>query len=45
MHVKQEGLDLQRIFKIFSKQSGTITYEHLQKILELVGYSLSDLDF
>ena len=45
MHVKQEGLDLQRIFKIFAKQNGTITYDHLKKIFELVGYNLNDSDF
>jgi hypothetical protein len=29
MHVKQEALDLDRIFKIFAKQGGVITYDHL----------------
>ncbi len=36
---------MMRIFKIFAKQNGQITYEHLKKIFELIGYPLSDQDF
>lgn len=34
-----------RIFKIFAKQNGFITYDHLKKIFELIGFSLTDLEF
>ena len=38
-HVKEQGLEMQRIFSIYSKQpSGTINYNDLKKILELVGF-------
>lgn len=45
MHVKQEGLDLMRIFKIFAKQQGFITYDHLRKVFELIGFNLNENDF
>ena len=45
MHVKQEGLDLMRIFKIFAKQQGFITYDHLRKVFELIGFNLNEADF
>jgi Ca2+-binding EF-hand superfamily protein len=44
-HVKQEGLDLMRIFKIFAKQNGVINYDHLRKIFELVGFGMSEQEF
>jgi Ca2+-binding EF-hand superfamily protein len=45
MHVKQEGLDLMRIFKIFAKQQGQITYEHLKKIFDLIGFQMNEPEF
>jgi Ca2+-binding EF-hand superfamily protein len=44
-HVRHEGLDLLRIFKIFSKQQGFITYDHLKKIFELIGFGLNESEF
>lgn len=44
-HVRQEGLDLLRIFKIFAKQTGFVNYEHLKKIFEMVGFAMSDQEF
>jgi Ca2+-binding EF-hand superfamily protein len=41
-HVRQDGLDLLRIFKIFARQNGTITYDHLRKIFELIGFNLDE---
>jgi len=37
--------DLSRIFKIYSKQGGFITYDHLKKIFELIGLMLTDVEF
>lgn len=34
-----------RIFKIFAKQNGFITYDHLKKIFELIGFNLNDQEF
>jgi len=44
-HVRHEGLDLLRIFKIFAKQQGFITYDHLKKIFELIGFGLNESEF
>ena len=33
-----------RIFKIFAKQ-GQVTYEHLKKIFELIGFVLTDTEY
>lgn len=45
MHVKQQGLDLMKIFSIFSKKEGTITYESLKKILDLIEFNISETDY
>jgi Ca2+-binding EF-hand superfamily protein len=45
MHIKAEKLDLMRIFKIFAKKDGFISYEQLKKILDLVGFAVSDTEF
>ncbi len=37
--------DILRIFKIFAKQGGFITYDHLKKIFELLGVNLSETEF
>lgn len=34
-----------RIFKIFAKQGGTISYDHLKKIFELIDFPLTDTEF
>lgn len=44
MHIKHEGLDMMRIFKIFSK-NGFISYEHLRKIFDLIEFKLTDTDY
>jgi len=39
MHVKHDGLDLLKIFRIFAKgQPPSITYENLKKIFDLIGF-------
>jgi len=45
MHVKQDGIDLMKIFKIFAKQQGQITYENLKKIFDLIGFQMTDQEF
>lgn len=43
MHVKQDGLDLLKIFRIFAKgQPACITYESLRKIFDLIGFSMNE---
>lgn len=34
-----------RIFKIFAKQGGSISYDHLKKIFELIDFALTDTEF
>jgi Ca2+-binding EF-hand superfamily protein len=34
-----------RIFKIFAKQQGQITYEHLKKIFDLIGFQMNEPEF
>jgi Ca2+-binding EF-hand superfamily protein len=45
MHVKQQGLELDRIFNIFCKQGSFISYSDLKKILDLIEFEYSDNDF
>ncbi len=46
MHVKQDGLDLMKIFKIFAKgQPACLTYENLRKIFDLIGFSMNEQEF
>ena len=44
-HSREQGLNLQHIFSIFAKQSGFITYAEFGKILELIGFEISERDF
>jgi Ca2+-binding EF-hand superfamily protein len=44
-HVKAQGLDLLRIFEIFCKQGGFISFEDLGKILNLIEFDCSDHQF
>ena len=34
-----------RIFKIFAKQGGAISYDHLKKIFELVDFPLTNVEY
>lgn len=34
-----------KIFSIFSKKEGTITYESLKKILDLIEFNISETDY
>lgn len=44
-HVRGENIDLMRIFEIFCKDSGFISYEDLRKIVDLVDYPITDKQF
>ena len=44
-HVKEQGLDLMRIFDIFGKQGGFITFQDLGKILDLIEFVHTDHQF
>ena len=44
-HVKDEGLDLMHIFEIFCKRSGFISYADLRKIIDLIGFAISEKQF
>lgn len=44
-HVKEQGLDLMRIFDIFCKQGGFISFADLGKILELIEFSHTEHQF
>jgi len=44
-HVKEQGLDLMRIFDIFCKQGGFISFTDLGKILELIEFNHSEHQF
>ena len=41
-HVKEQGLDLMRIFDIFCKQGGFISFEDLSKILDLIEFPVTE---
>lgn len=41
-HVKEQGLDLMRIFDIFGKQGGFISFADLGKILDLIEFPRKD---
>lgn len=41
-HVKVQGLDLMHIFEIFCKKSGFISYADLRKIIELIGFPITE---
>lgn len=41
-HVKDQGLDLMRIFDIFGKQGGFISFTDLGKILDLIEFPRKD---
>ena len=45
VHVRQNGLDMMRIFKIFAQQNSYVTYEQIKKIMELIGFTLSDTEY
>jgi len=46
MHVKHDGLDLLKIFRIFAKgQPPSITYQNLKKIFDLIGFSMNEQEF
>jgi hypothetical protein len=43
VHVKQDGLDLLKIFKIFAKgQPACINYANLRRIFELINFPMND---
>lgn len=44
-HVKEQGLDLMRIFDIFCKQGGFISFDDLRKILDLIEFPHTDHQF
>lgn len=44
-HVKAQGLDLMRIFDIFCKQGGFISFEDLRKILDLIEFPVTEHQF
>jgi Ca2+-binding EF-hand superfamily protein len=44
-HVKEQGLDLMRIFEIFCKQGGFISFEDLRKILDLIEFPVTEQQF
>lgn len=44
-HVKAQGLDLLRIFEIFCKRGGFITFEDLKKIMDLIEYPITEHQF
>ena len=44
-HVKEQGLDLMRIFEIFCKQGGFISFEDLNKILDLIEFPVTEHQF
>jgi Ca2+-binding EF-hand superfamily protein len=44
-HVKDQGLELMRIFDIFSKQPGYVTFDDLSKILELIEFNHTQHEF
>ena len=44
-HVKERGLDLMRIFDIFCKQGGFISFADLGKILDLIEFSHTEHQF
>lgn len=41
-HVKAQGLDLQRIFEIFCKRGGFISFDDLRKILDLIEFPVTE---
>lgn len=43
-HVNRQGLDLMRIFDIFCKRGGFISFEDLRKILDLIEFFYSEKD-
>lgn len=45
IHVKDHGLDLEKIFSIFSKTQSFIKYGDLRKILELINFKITDKEF
>jgi len=44
-HVKEQALDLMRIFDIFCKQGGFISFDDLRKILDLIEFPVTDHQF
>ena len=34
-----------RIFKIFAKNNGPISYDHLKKIFDMIGFPLTEVEF
>ena len=44
-HVKDRGLDLMRIFDIFCKQGGFISFDDLGKILDLIEFAYTEQEF
>lgn len=45
IHVKNLGLDLEKIFCIFSKNQSFIKYGDLRKIFELIDFNISEAEF
>ena len=50
LFLKQNGYDdlnsVMRIFKIFAKgPQGDISYEHLKKIFDMLGFIMTDVEF
>lgn len=47
--LKQNGYDdlqsVGRVFKIFAKNNGVISYEHLKKIFDMLGFVMTDVEF
>lgn len=44
-HVKKDDLPIENVFKIYWKQSGFISYDHLRRIFEILEFPLSDKEF
>jgi len=44
-HIKEQNLEMHRIFKIFMKQGNSISYGDLKKIMELIQFPLNELQF
>ena len=44
-HVKKDDLPIENVFKIYWKQNGFITYDHLRRIFEILEFPLSDKEF
>lgn len=44
-HVREMNLELERIFDIFQKRTGYISYIDLEKILKLIDFKITEKDF